>query len=790
MAMRARFYRLVDVPIDIVWQVLTDHEGMSSWSPGVHVTLIKRGLSEHGGAGAIRMVKMAGRSIREEITEAEAPKRLAYRCLSGMPLKDYAGEVVLSHDRGGTGVTWVLAASTASKAVALALGLYARIFATALCKAAQREFAAGIHQLESSAAGSMQPASSEVDMVTTSSAQAEASARDGLGAEVRDMSDSSVASLADAFQRTAARSPESIAISTPDGTVTLTWREYSEQVCRLAEGLYAHGIRRGDTVALMMLNRPEFFPLDSAALHLGAIPFSIYNTSSPEQIRVLLDSAKPTVLVCDSPHLEQVLAAQPGSSVKHVFCVDGADTAEARPLAELATTVDAGFDFEASWRAVGRDDVAVLIYTSGTTGVPKGVQLTHGNLLAQVAAADSNFQTTPSDRVISFLPSAHIADRWAGHYIQIVCGNQVFPVADRSQLFTAMGQVRPTMYGAVPQLWQKFRAVVETIVTAESPEWREEWEAAVAHGQAMVQGRQTGNTSAETERAFTLVDNSILADMRSRLGLDQARIVMSGAAPLPGEVVAFFNAIGIPLVDSWGMSELSCTATGHPGNGGPIGSVGKALPGVQIRLAEDGEVLVRGPIVMKGYLGRADLTAEVIDADGWLHTGDVGQIDSQGYVSITERKKELIVTGGGKNISPSNIESGLRAACPLISQVAVIGDNRPYLVGLVVLDLEAATQFAAVRGIEDTMPEIAASDVVIELVRKAVERANSAVSAVEHIRKFVVLADTWVPGSDVLTHTMKLRRRAIDERYADVIDLLYRLPREEPVLRLAEVPEK
>lgn len=587
-------------------------------------------------------------------------------------------------------------------------------------------------------------------------------------------------SLAAAFQRTAARRPKNIAIAMPDGSAALTWAGYAEEVRRVAEGLHAHGVRRGHAVALMMANRPEFYPVDTGALHLGAIPFSIYNTSSPEQIRTLLDSAAPEVVICDVAHLPQVLQAQPGSSLKHVFCVES-DVSDARPLAELMSTADRDFDFEATWRAVTAEDVATLIYTSGTTGEPKGVQLTHGSILAEVAATNQILRASAEDRVISFLPSAHIADRWAAHYLQLVCGTRVIALADRLRLLETMAQTRPTMFGAVPQVWQKIRAGIELSVGTD-PGRRAAFTQAMEIGREFVRARATRSETPDLRRAFERCDATIFAAVRARLGLDEARIVMSGAAPIPMDVVEFFNALGVPLTDGWGMSELSCLAALNPVGAARIGSVGKALPGVEISRAADGELLVRGPILMKGYLGRPDLTAEVIDPDGWLHTGDIGEIDAEGYVRIVDRKKELIVTASGKNISPAAIEGRIKAACPLIGQVAVIGDDKPFLVALVAIDPDAAKQYSAAQGSQAGVCELADDPSFLALVQEAVTAANDVVSEVEQVRKLAVVPDVWEPGSELLTHTMKLRRRPIAQRYAEVIEALYALPREQSLL--------
>jgi long-chain acyl-CoA synthetase len=740
--MRFAAVRRVQVPVEVVWRVLLDHEAMSTWAPGVRVTLEREGTGSRGGVGAVRIVRAAGLTIREMVTDAVDERLLGYRCLSGLPLRDYAGEVHLTPNGNGTTVTWVLSTSARSRLVGIPVALYARIFAAALCRAATR-VAAG------------EP--------TT-------------GAR----------SLAEAFQRTVARDPDGLALSTPDGAITRTWRQYGEQVSRTAAALHAHGVRRGDRVALMMANRPEFYPIDTGALHLGAVPFSIYNTSTATQVRWLVDSARPEVVVCDADHAPRVLAAIDGSSVKYVICVD--DGVEG--TTGLTAFLDAGassFDFDAAWRAVEPEDVLTVIYTSGTTGEPKGVQLTHANMLAQVEATNRFLRAGPGDRILSFLPSAHVADRWAAHYLQICCGTTVYPLADRAQLLPAMLQVRPTMFGAVPQVWQKIRAGVLMMIAAEpDADRRAGIERAIELGRAYVRGREAGAVTAALGAAFRAADETVFAPLRAKLGLDAARVVMSGAAPVPVDVVEFFNALGIPLIDGWGMSELSCMGAFTPLDAPRLGSVGKVLPGNEVRLAEDGELLVRGPIVMTGYLGRPDLTAETIDPHGWLRTGDIARIDDDGYLFVVDRKKELLVNSSGKNLSPAAIEGRVKAATPLIAQVAAVGDGRPFVVALVVLDPDAAGQYARSRELTADPAVLAADPGIQAAVAAAIEVANGQVAEVEHIRKYTVLPEFWEPGSDVLTHTMKLRRRPIQARYADLIEALYRLPREQAVLRAGD----
>jgi len=519
--------------------------------------------------------------------------------------------------------------------------------------------------------------------------------------------------LCSTFQRTAQAHPKRVALRTVGGGVEVTWCEYARRVRSLAAGLATRGLQRGETLALMMGNRPEFALCDTAALHLGATPFSIYTSFAPEQVARVLANAGSRRAIAERQYHERLRAADPALEVLDVEDVDALED-------------DPAFDFEAAWRAAEPGDVATLIYTSGTTGPPKGVELTHANVLAELRATGAVLPVRAEDRTTSYLPSAHIADRWMSHYQQMGAGYEVTFVADMRAIAAALPEVRPTVWGGVPRVWEKIKSALEAAGFGDPAALPEEARAAV----------------------------------RARIGLDQVRWLVSGAAPIPVEVLEYFLALGLPIRELWGMSELSCCATINPQDDIRIGTVGTALPGVELRLAADRELLVRGPTVMKGYRGDAAGTAEAI-ADGWLHTGDVATIDDDGYVRIVDRKKELIINAAGKNMSPANIEQTLKAASPLIGQAVVIGDRRPYNVALLVLDPEhldgRSADDAAVAGQVDA----------------AIARANERLARVEQVKRYTLLEEEWQPGGDELTPTMKLKRKPIAAKYAERIHALY-----------------
>jgi long-chain acyl-CoA synthetase len=583
--------------------------------------------------------------------------------------------------------------------------------------------------------------------------------------------------MCEAFQLTAADRTDQVALRTIGDGVSITYGEYASRVKSIAGGLHALGVRRGDTVAFMLTNRPEFHLIDAAAMHLGATPFSIYNTSSPEQIAYLLGDADNRVFVLERAFRDRAVEAMRSAGrVEHLVVLDGA-TGDELSLEDLETAQPRdGFDFEATWRAVEPSDVLTLIYTSGTTGPPKGVELTHHNEIAQCRGIDAVSRPRAGGSVVSFLPHAHIADRGLSHYGAMVWGHTVTCCPDMTQVFAHVADAHPTFFGSVPRLWEKLKAALEAGVDAEPDEAkRAAVKQAIELGVRKVRLEQSGDpVPDELEAAYDQAEEAVFSKMRARLGLERCERYIIGAAPTALEVLEFFAAIGIPICEVWGMSELSSVATLVPRHKLKLGTVGPAIPGVEIRLAEDGEVLARGETVMAGYRNQPEKTAETIDADGWLHSGDIGTIDEDGFLRIIDRKKELIINAAGKNMSPANIEQHLKSSSPLIGQAIAIGDRRPYNVALIVLDPDTAAAFAAEHGLADSSLEaLSAESVVLEEVAAGVERANSHLSRVEQIKRFKVLPCDWPPAGDELTPTMKLKRRPIAEKYAAEIEELY-----------------
>jgi long-subunit acyl-CoA synthetase (AMP-forming) len=559
------------------------------------------------------------------------------------------------------------------------------------------------------------------------------------------------ATIAEAFRLTVEDHPDRVAVRTLNDETSYTWAQLRDRVDALAGGLRRLGVGRGDTVALMISNRPEFMIADLAAMTLGATPFSIYLTSAPDQVRYVLEDASAKVAIVETPFLPLVTGL-----VEHAFTID-------------AWPEEDGFDAEPYWRAVEPGDILTLIYTSGTTGPPKGVQIAHRNQMAAVDAVERRVGFPDGSRVISWLPSAHVAERTAHHYLPIVYAMTVTTCHDPRQIGTYLPAVKPTWFFAVPRVWEKLKAGVEAKLGGD-----EQALALVAAGTRRVELEQRGEpVPPELQQLLDVAEPKLFAPLRAALGLDQAELVNVGAAPTPREVLVFFHAIGIPLAEIWGMSETCGAGASNPAERIKIGTVGLPSPGVELKLASDGELLCRSEVVMVGYRNLPERTHEALDADGWLHTGDVATIDEDGYVTLIDRKKELIISAGGKNMSPANIEATLKGASPLIGQACVIGDGRRYNTALLVLDPDVAIAWAKRRGIEGDFAKLARSEAVLAAVQEGVDAANRALSGPESIKRFTVIEGDWLPGGDELTPTMKLKRRPVEAKYADAIASMY-----------------
>jgi long-subunit acyl-CoA synthetase (AMP-forming) len=580
------------------------------------------------------------------------------------------------------------------------------------------------------------------------------------------------ATIAQAFRITAAQRPDDVAVRTKGDEVAWTWSELRERVDRLAGGLHDLGLRKGDTIALLLGNRPEFHLADLAAMMVGATPFSIYMTYAPNQIEYVVSDAGARIIITEQQYLANVLEAQKAlPDLEHVIVVDGEPPAGTTALEDVASD---GFDVEASIAQLDGDDVLTLIYTSGTTGPPKGVELAHRNLLTAVSGIEEIVEFPEGARVISWLPNAHIAERAAHHYLPIVFGFTVTCCPNPREIVAFLPEVRPHWFFAVPRIWEKLKAGLEAMVASQPEEQREKAQAALAAAVQKVRLEQAGEpVPEELAAAVAAADEQMFSGLRAMLGLDQVVAINVGAAPTPVEVLEFFHAIGLPLAELWGMSETCGGGAVNPPDRIKIGTVGPATPGAELKIAEDGELLMRSGMVMLGYRGLPDKTAEAIDADGWLHTGDIAVMDEDGYVKIVDRKKEIIINAAGKNMSPANIEATLKSASPLIGNAVCIGDAKPYNTALIVLDADFAPAWAAQNGVEGTLEELAHDERVRAAVQEGVDAANAKLARVEQIKRFTIVEGDWLPGGDELTPTMKLKRKPIAEKYDATIGDMY-----------------
>jgi long-subunit acyl-CoA synthetase (AMP-forming) len=581
--------------------------------------------------------------------------------------------------------------------------------------------------------------------------------------------------VTEALRRTAAAHPDLTAVRTVDDSVSLSWAQLLERVYAVAGGLAGLGLGRGETAAIMLSNRPEFHVVDLAAATLGAVPFSVYVTSPAEAIRYLLRDAGARVAIVERAFLETMLEACEGlPCVEHVVVVDGPADQGAVALAELEQS-GRGFDGAAASARIGSDDLLTLIYTSGTTGDPKGVELSHRAVMAGARTLVEIIEIDPGARLISWLPAAHIAERMAHHYVPVVYAGTVTCCPDPRQVLSYLPQVRPNWFFAVPRIWEKLKAGLETMQATQPEDQRRPVQEALTAAIERLRMRQRGQAvPGELEAKVARADEQIFSKLRALLGLDEAIAINSGAAPAPVQVLEFFGALGIELAELWGMSETcGLGACNRPG-AVKIGTVGPASPGSEIRIAHDGEVLWRGPSLMSGYRNDPAKTAEVVDPEGWLHTGDVGRLDEDGYLTIVDRKKEIIINAAGMNMSPANVEGRLKTASPLIGQACCIGDRRPYNTALVVLDPDFAPQWASRLGLEGlTLAQLAREPQMVAAVQQAVDEANHHLARVEQIKKFTLLPEDWPPGGDELTPTMKLKRRPIADKYAAEIEAMY-----------------
>jgi long-chain acyl-CoA synthetase len=542
--------------------------------------------------------------------------------------------------------------------------------------------------------------------------------------------------LCAAFQATVAANADRAALRALGEDREISFAQYGGRVQSIATGLAALGVAPGDAVGLMLTNTPEFYLVDTAVMHLGAAPFSIYFTNPAEQIVPLMQNSRARVVISEPEYAATLATVRAQIGVPEQIIVVGEDKgAGDMTLAEVeALAAPDGFDFEATWRAVAPEAIGLIIYTSGTTGEPKGVEWSHGALLANVRNVHTLSPASPHGRVISYLPMAHLFERWFSHYGQIGVGYTVTTVTDAKRLAAAMAAVSPTRFIGVPRIYEKLAAAIDAMLAGED-------------------------------------SRSARDSVRSQLGLHDIEWLGSAAAPAREDTLQSWARLGMNITEIWGMSETAMSLC-NPVDKIKIGTVGVPMPGFEARLLEDGELCVRGPI-FSGYRGDPERTRESVDEQGWMHSGDIAAQDEDGYYRIVDRKKEIIINSAGKNIPPAMVEARIKSQSPLIAQAVAVGDRLPYLTALLVLDEEALPRFAQQHGLEGSFEELAARPEIQAEVERAVNGANATLARIEQVKRFTILTDTWTPGSDELTPSLKLKRRNILSRYAPEIQELY-----------------
>ena len=567
--------------------------------------------------------------------------------------------------------------------------------------------------------------------------------------------------IARAFLRSAGGNRDRVALRQFGTEQTLTYGEWLERARRAAGGLQQLGVRRGDRIALLLDHRCEFHVVDAGAFLLGAAAFSLYNTAPLEQMLTNVDNAEPTVLVSEAAYAErarELVRRRPGL---RLVMVDGA-TEDELSLTGLEASCPEDFDLEAAVAAVQPDDLLTLVYTSGTTGDPKGVQYVQGGLMYAVSAYWDRLRPSPHGRSVSYLPMAHIAERQIGYYAAFAYGLEITVLGDPRRLQEAVLEVRPTWFFGVPRIYEKLEATMLAGIDAAT---QRALDAAVQRVRAEQAGQSPPPGSPE--------DAALLRPLAEATGLDQAEWLGVSGAPCDRALMERFHAVGLRVGELWGLSE-SVIGTGSAPDRIRIGTAGWPYEGTEIRLGDDGEILIRSPSVTPGYLKDPERTRDAFTADGWLKTGDLGRFDADGYLSIVGRKKDIIINSAGKNMSPSNIEATIRGTEPLIQNVVCFGDGRPYNVGLIVLDPQAAGDFAASHGLEPApVAELARHPVVREHVSAVVAAGNARLSRVEQLKRFAIVEGEWLPGGDELTLTSKIKRAAVNEKYAEEVDALY-----------------
>jgi long-chain acyl-CoA synthetase len=568
-----------------------------------------------------------------------------------------------------------------------------------------------------------------------------------------------------------------------DGTwATSTWAEYWESVRRVGKGLIALGLRPGDCVAIVGANRRDWVICQHGINAARGVPAPLYTTLLQEQMAYIVSNAESKIVICDDEtQLNKYISIAKGESpIEHIVTMDDLGSSDPRVItldalmAKGDSITDAELD--AGLDAVKMDDVALLIYTSGTTGLPKGAKLTHAgiDLIANAVAAVFPSLLQTKTRSVSYLPLCHAAEQGMTNFAGLMVQGETFYCSDLTQIKDYLVDVQPTIFLAVPRVWEKFEAALRgklaeaTGIKAKLASWARKTELE-AFKQEVATGRPVSSFSRN------LANKLVISKIKEALGLDQLQVALSGAAPISVSTLEFFASIGLPVHEGYGMTETTAFASVQPLGRPKLGTIGRPLPGVQARIAEDGEIMLKGINMVKGYHRLPDKTAELYDSDGWMHTGDLGAIDQDGYISITGRKKDLIITAGGKNVAPAEMEGYLQSI-PGVGQAVVVGDRQPYLSALIVLDPEALPELevaSQISGLRDIQSAARNEEVKRYIEQEMQEVCNKKVARYQTIKKIKILPTVFSVDGGELTPTLKVKRNIVNEKYAAEIAAFY-----------------